>query len=80
MIHNIPEIEYKLWKKVNLWPSFTKLLIKNPLLDILQKGQPHLRYHVARDVLGLPFIHPLVLNINKTLHYQILLLIKPNRS
>lgn len=70
MKQNIPEEEYKHWKQINLFPNFIKPLIKNPLLDILQKGQPHIRYYVARDVLGLPFIHPLVLTINKTLHYQ----------
>jgi len=70
MDHNIPEVEYRLWKDVDMWPGFIKPLIKNPLLDILQKGQPHIRYHVARDVIGLPFVHPLVLSINNTLHYQ----------
>ena len=69
-IKNIPEEEYRQWKKINLWPKHFKLLIKNPLLDILQKGQPHIRYYVARDVIGYPFKHPLVFTINKTLHYQ----------
>tara|TARA_S200000501_G_scaffold150455_1_gene141880 strand:+ start:1849 stop:2826 length:978 start_codon:yes stop_codon:yes gene_type:complete len=68
--NNIPEEEYRLWKTINLWPSFTKQLIKNPLLDILQKGQPHIRFQVARDALGLPIKHPLVNIINLTLHYQ----------
>ena len=58
MKNNIPEEEYRLWKTINLWPSFTKQLIKNPLLDILQKGQPHIRFQVARDALGLPIKHP----------------------
>ena len=70
MKYNIPEEEYKLWKQVDLWPKYMKSLTKNPLLDILQKGEPHIRYHIARDVIGLPFIHPLVFLINKTLHYQ----------
>ena len=70
MKKNIPEEEYRLWKTVDLWPAFTKKLIKNPLLDIIQKGQPHIRFHVAKDVLGLPQKHPLVSTINRTLHYQ----------
>ena len=70
MDHNIPEVEYRLWKDVDIWPGYIKPLIKNPILDILQKGKPHIRYYVARDVIGLPFVHPLVLNINNTLHYQ----------
>ena len=67
---NIPEEEYRHWKTIDLWPSFTKQLIKNPLLDILQKGQPHIRFQVARDVLGFPIKHPLVSIINRMLHYQ----------
>jgi hypothetical protein len=67
---NIPEEEYRLWKKENLWLGFMKPLIKSPILEIIQKGQPHIRYHVVRDVIGLPFKHPLAHSINKTLHYQ----------
>ena len=70
MNKNIPKEEYDLWRKVNLWPSFTKELNKNPILDILQKCQAHIRFQVAKDVLGLPMKHPLVVLIHKKLHYQ----------